>query len=220
LVSPDSVGLYIDNRKGFVKLDTNSSMFTFRFRIPEKSSSGLWNVKGYCVTSPPGNRENRNERYSGLFRSSVEFRTAIKSHYSKKKLVVLAVVLIFSVVLVLVWKFRKKVIVSSPAPVVNNRLLDYLRDNLHRDDLSRDVIIKELKITRHQFYQLLSLEGIKKLPDIINEYRIKRARELLLTTSKSIFEIALDCGFSDAGYFIKIFKSFEKVTPAEFHKKL
>ena len=63
------------------------------------------------------------------------------------------------------------------------------------------------------------LVGDKKLPDIINEYRIKRARELLLTTNKSIFEIALDCGFSDAGYFIKIFKSFEKLTPAEFRKK-
>ncbi|MBL8027050.1 MAG: helix-turn-helix transcriptional regulator [Fibrobacteres bacterium] len=219
MIKPDSTGLYIDNRKGAISIDTNSSQFIFRFRIPEKSPAGLWNVKSYCVTSPPGNRLNRNERYSGLFRSSVEFKTATESRYSKKKLVIFTVIFIFAVVLVWVWKSRKKVVVSSPAPAVNNRLLDYLRENLHRDDLSRDVIIKEMKITRHQFYQLLSLEGDKKLPDIINEYRINRARELLLTTNKSIFEIALDCGFSDAGYFIKIFKSFEKLTPAEFRKK-
>ena len=46
--------------------------------------------------------------------------------------------------------------------------------------------------------------------------RIDRSKVLLMTTTKSILDIALILGFYDQSHFSKTFKSFEGVSPSEF----
>ncbi|MGL5259996.1 MAG: PocR ligand-binding domain-containing protein [Lachnospiraceae bacterium] len=48
--------------------------------------------------------------------------------------------------------------------------------------------------------------------------KIEWAKDLLRTTTLSIFEISEQLGFSDPGYFIKVFKKQEGITPAIFRK--
>lgn len=50
--------------------------------------------------------------------------------------------------------------------------------------------------------------------------RIKKASRLLLETDFSIEEISLKCGFQNVGYFIKIFKKQNAITPHAFRKKM
>lgn len=50
-------------------------------------------------------------------------------------------------------------------------------------------------------------------------YRLKCAQELLTQTSLSINEIAYQCGFNDASYFVKVFKKHLNLTPSEYRKK-
>lgn len=45
------------------------------------------------------------------------------------------------------------------------------------------------------------------------------ASKLLLSTNKRIIDISLECGFSDAKYFVKYFKHFFHSIPSEFRKK-
>lgn len=56
----------------------------------------------------------------------------------------------------------------------------------------------------------------------IGEYllqqRISKAKSLLRFSDLSVEEIGLQCGFSDGGYFIRVFKKEEKTTPAQYRK--
>ncbi len=50
--------------------------------------------------------------------------------------------------------------------------------------------------------------------------RIKKATKLLLQTNFTVEEISLKCGFQNVGYFIKIFKKQNAITPHAFRKKM
>lgn len=49
-------------------------------------------------------------------------------------------------------------------------------------------------------------------------YRLNIAKQLLLESDFSITEIAYRCGFSDASYFSKVFRSSVGVSPLEYRK--
>ena len=46
--------------------------------------------------------------------------------------------------------------------------------------------------------------------------KMNRARELLATTSKSIADISLECGFDNIAYFSYVFKRYSGITPSSF----
>lgn len=48
--------------------------------------------------------------------------------------------------------------------------------------------------------------------------RIKRAKELLTTTQKSVKQIASECGFNDSNYFSKSFKEESGLSPLQYKK--
>ncbi len=52
--------------------------------------------------------------------------------------------------------------------------------------------------------------------DYLNYYRIEAACERLSYSEKSITEVALDCGFQDPSYFVKVFKHYKHATPSAY----
>lgn len=50
--------------------------------------------------------------------------------------------------------------------------------------------------------------------------RLKEAERLLMTTEKSITEIAMETGFTTASHFIENFKRYKSITPNKFRQKL
>jgi AraC-like DNA-binding protein len=54
----------------------------------------------------------------------------------------------------------------------------------------------------------------------INHKRLEHAHMLLLNTDKPVNEIALDCGFESASYFIRLFKTEYQCTPAALRAKI
>ena len=52
--------------------------------------------------------------------------------------------------------------------------------------------------------------------DLLREARIKRACHLLLTSSKTVAEVAYACGFSDPKYFSRCFKQSKGQSPTEY----
>jgi AraC-like DNA-binding protein len=53
----------------------------------------------------------------------------------------------------------------------------------------------------------------------LKERRLEKAKELLLTTNKIIYEIALDCGYRDVSAFVRAFRNRYGHTPNVFRKK-
>lgn len=52
----------------------------------------------------------------------------------------------------------------------------------------------------------------------LRRYRVKRAHEMMVSTSKSLSEIALDCGFADQSHFTKTFSRMIGLTPATWRR--
>ncbi|QYR23245.1 AraC family transcriptional regulator [Paenibacillus sp. sptzw28] len=55
--------------------------------------------------------------------------------------------------------------------------------------------------------------------EYLNAYRIKRAGEYLMMSDKKISAIAMDVGFDNLSYFIKVFRQTMKCTPSEYRKE-
>ena len=57
-----------------------------------------------------------------------------------------------------------------------------------------------------------------------NEYllfiKLKEAEKMLLSTDKSITEIAIETGFSSSSHFISLFKKNKDITPKQYRKKI
>ena len=50
----------------------------------------------------------------------------------------------------------------------------------------------------------------------INQLRINNAKTLLLNTSTPVCDIALEVGYNDSKYFVRLFKRFEGISPTQF----
>lgn len=50
-------------------------------------------------------------------------------------------------------------------------------------------------------------------------YRVQQAKRLLKSTTKTVLEISLDCGFDNVSYFIRQFRKQTGLTPNDFRKR-
>lgn len=57
------------------------------------------------------------------------------------------------------------------------------------------------------------------LIEYLNHYRLKKAGDLLLTTSMSIIEISETIGFENHSYFIRLFRKHYQTTPKQYRKQ-
>ena len=73
----------------------------------------------------------------------------------------------------------------------------------------------EMAMSRVQLYRKVKALTGNTPVELLRRARVGRAHELLLTTDKSISEIAYACGFSAPSYFNKCFKDEYGITPGE-----
>ncbi len=90
---------------------------------------------------------------------------------------------------------------------------EHFADSISRRDIAQHVSIAEDYLT-YCFRQELGTTPIKYL----QRYRVNRARQLLKENENSITEIALLVGFSDSGYFSRIFHRETGMSPETFRR--
>ena len=59
----------------------------------------------------------------------------------------------------------------------------------------------------------------KKPVSFLNEYRLKKSLELLMTTDMQITEVCLACGFGHISYFGKLFREAYGMSPREYRSR-
>ncbi len=81
-----------------------------------------------------------------------------------------------------------------------------IRDNMSNPELKMDDLGDELGMSRVQLYRKVkSLTGISPV-ELLREMRLQRGYNLLLSTTKSVSEIAFEVGFNTPSYFSNCFK--------------
>lgn len=56
--------------------------------------------------------------------------------------------------------------------------------------------------------------------DYLNDVRIKRSKDLLISTNLSLLDISLQTGFEEQSYYTKVFKKLSGCTPNQYRKKV
>lgn len=83
------------------------------------------------------------------------------------------------------------------------------------DPLTTDEIADRVCVSRRQLERLFK-QHLNSVPSqYYLELRLKRARQLLLQTSKSIIQIGLSCGFSSGPHFSSAYRNHFGATPRE-----
>ena len=91
--------------------------------------------------------------------------------------------------------------------------------NEHLADISLAALTQEFHFQEDYFNRLLKSHAGLTYTEYLQQCRLKRAEELLLSTSYSIDYIMELIGYHNKGYFYKIFLEKYKMTPAQYRAK-
>lgn len=99
------------------------------------------------------------------------------------------------------------------------RALAFIENN-YTEQLKIETIADNAHMsTRHLFRNFKKVIGSTP-NDYICTLRLQKASQLLHDRSKTITDIAYDCGFSDSNYFSRVFKKYFGATPREYRSRL
>lgn len=110
--------------------------------------------------------------------------------------------------------------VSSQSMVADDKetagkIINYLQDNYNRI-LSNQQIADLFHYHPNYISNLIKQYTGLPLHQYIKSIRVAKAADMLAITSKSIQDIAIDCGFYDSSHFIKCFKELIGMTPKQY----
>ena len=107
---------------------------------------------------------------------------------------------------------------SGEAQRLVRKAMAFIHENF-TEPISRREIAQHISISEDYltfcFRQELGTTPIRYL----QRYRVNRAKQLLRNSEKSITEIALMVGFSDSGYFSRIFHREAGMSPEAFRRR-
>lgn len=95
------------------------------------------------------------------------------------------------------------------------KMYDFIEVNFEKK-ISLEQVAEHLNMTIISFSRLIKSKTGKTFVNFLNDYRINYACRLLLDTTKSIAEIADECGFNNQANFNRIFKSKVKLSPKDY----
>ncbi len=94
-------------------------------------------------------------------------------------------------------------------------VLAYIQQHL-TERISIDTLSTKAYLSRNTFFRWFKEQFGVTPVEYINRERIKYAKQLLSNGKESISHIALQCGFSDVNYFVRLFRKMEGITPGVY----
>ncbi len=117
---------------------------------------------------------------------------------------------------------------ETPNPKVNPdtenefyaRFLEIVSAEMGNPDLNIDRLASDMGLGRSQLYRKIKALTNYTPVELLRNIRLKRSREMLTTTQKSISEIAYEVGFSTPAYFTRCYKEAFGETPSELRDRI
>ncbi|MBP3360369.1 MAG: helix-turn-helix transcriptional regulator [Clostridia bacterium] len=94
-------------------------------------------------------------------------------------------------------------------------VLDYIRNN-YKEPLTLDELAEMIDVSKSYLCRIFrNAYGVTPIKYLQN-YRISRAKQLLISTDIKLKYLCREVGFNDISYFCLIFRQYEGMTPEEF----
>ncbi|MEK4326815.1 response regulator [Paenibacillus sp. FSL R7-0297] len=94
---------------------------------------------------------------------------------------------------------------------------EYIDRNIHY--VSLQAIADHVQMHPVYLSKMYKLETGKRISDYISQVKMEKAAYLLIHTPLKIYEVSAELGYSNAHYFIKLFKEYTGMTPHEFRDR-
>ncbi len=101
-----------------------------------------------------------------------------------------------------------------------DKFLDVFSAEMGNSELSVDDIAAKLGLGRSQFYRKIKALTNYSPVELVRKLRLGKAREMLMTTEKTISEISYDVGFSAPAYFTRVYRESFGETPSDLRERL
>jgi AraC-like DNA-binding protein len=109
---------------------------------------------------------------------------------------------------------------SNSQKKIHNSILAYIREHALDYDLSYDRLTEEFRLSDKSLRHIIFNETGKTLREYLNILRINSAQELMKSGNTTVLDISQRVGYTNASYFIKVFKNLTGTTPAIYMKYL
>jgi AraC-like DNA-binding protein len=168
------------------------------------------------MSTPDFFETEKGDIYKGIFRKLVKHYNTLEDSEE---------IILQSLILELIYTITKdstkriKRSTSTNHYLIIENSLHYIKENL-TEDLTLEKVSKAMLVSPVHFHNTFKAAVGKTLRDYIEEQRIKKVTNLLLTTNYSLTQIAYECGFSSQSYFSYVFKRRMKMTPREYVQEI
>jgi AraC-like DNA-binding protein len=93
-------------------------------------------------------------------------------------------------------------------------------DSQYMNNLTAENMARQCNMSYSYFSRFFKSTIGKNFSAYLNFVRITKAEKLLLSTDKTITDIAMETGFSSASYFISQFRQIKNISPNHYRQKL
>lgn len=108
---------------------------------------------------------------------------------------------------------------AQPESAIIHKITGYVHQHYADATLTNEMIAAHFHYHPYYISNLMKQQTGETLHQYLLRYRIRIAKNLLITTDADIGTIAWKCGFNTAAYFIKTFKAHTGMTPKQYRKK-
>jgi len=111
---------------------------------------------------------------------------------------------------------------DSPDSIHNDfikKLSEVAEANLTNPQFGVSMLAKEMGMSRSNLHRKVNSKLKISVSQFINHVRLKKAREILRHTSRSVSEIAYEVGFNNVSYFIKCFHEYYGYSPRQIGER-
>lgn len=115
-------------------------------------------------------------------------------------------------------RIAAKLVQSSKSERLVDSIVQYLQEHFC-DNISTTALSERFGLSSNYITNLLKQELGIRYNDYITQLRMEYAKELLLSTNKSVKNITMDCGYYSQSHFTKLFVEKEGCTPLEYRKR-
>ena len=101
-----------------------------------------------------------------------------------------------------------------------DKLMQLLEKDLSKPEMNIEAIAKEMAFSRSSFYR--KIKGLTNISpaDLIRNYRLKRAAEMILEGSWSLYEVSERTGFGNYSHFSVLFKKHFGTSPQNYKNEV
>ncbi|MBQ1456881.1 MAG: helix-turn-helix domain-containing protein [Butyrivibrio sp.] len=96
---------------------------------------------------------------------------------------------------------------------------EYVAAHYNEEGITIEKICKNLGVSSAYFSTVFKKETGKTFVTYLTDYRMDKAKEILMTSDKKTYVIAAEVGFTDPNYFSYVFKRQYGITPSKFRTR-